>query len=60
MGQKMVLGGRHWWRGALVGEVLQPMGDPHWSRDTPKGLQPVEDLGWKRGSKQKARSRERK
>ena len=49
------------WRKALcAGEVLQPMGDPHWSRDTPKGLQPVEDLGWRRGNKQKGRSRERK
>lgn len=44
MGLKMVLGG-----GTVCWEVLQSMGDPHWGRDTPKGLQHVEDLGWRRG-----------
>lgn len=41
-------------------EVLQPMGDPPWSRDTPKGLQHVEDLGWRRGEQAKRKEQRKK
>lgn len=57
---------RRWgWRWFLEGgtvcqEVLQPMGDPHWSRDTPKGLQHVEDLGWRRGEQAKRKEQRKK
>lgn len=41
-------------------EVLQPMGDPPWSRDTPKGLQHVDDLGWRRGEQAKRKEQRKK
>lgn len=49
---------QRWAEYILVRKVLHPMGDPHWSRDTQKGLQPVENLGRRRANKQKGREKE--
>lgn len=39
------------WRKA--GEVVQIIGDPRWSRDTPKELQHLKDLGWEEKTSKK-------